>query len=238
MSQQPPYPPYPPYGYYIPVPAPQPPRRPSLLWLWITLSVVGGLLVVCCILPVTLGLLLTLSANSGAQGPLTPTQTTIQRPLSGLTGATLGGTLNGFEGAYGSPTRTSPADAEWDDATIAGQRVTLDITLATGLDGHLHVTSAYASPVGIGATWDSQTALKVMAALFPSDAQSATADTSDPHALIHVYTSATLGQTLFPGPSADGSATPTSAGEFTMTCPLANGGNGSVSYCFLVNGAP
>ena len=209
-------------------------RPPVGRWWWFQVGVICVL--ICCVVALMIVVLIPpLITNPGHLSTFIGyTPSTGAQSL--LTGATLGGTLAGFDAAYGAPLHTSGVGARWESATIAGQRVSLYITLAAGQDGALHVTSAEASPIGSGATWDRPTAFTLIAKLFPKDFQPLNPQTSDLQSLTRVYTSAQLGATLLPAQFASGGGAPVATGEFNVVCQLAS--SGQISYCFLVAGAP
>lgn len=212
--------------------------RPAVgWWWWVQIGVLCVLigcavtLIVVLLLPMwtihpRLLTLIGYTPSAGAQPP--------------LTGATLGGTLAGFDVAYGAPTYTSGGGARWEHAAIAGQQVALAIAFAAGQDeqdGPPHVTGASVSPAAhVSATWDTATAQRIMAALLPSDSRLIRTDSSHPNTLTQVYTSALLGQTLPPAQTASAGAANGPDGEFNVTCQSTTATQ--ISYCFVVAGAP
>ncbi len=218
-----------------PQPAPdgQPPRNPALANGLVAASITSVVLMLSFSM---LSLLFIVTLHRGVSAVTVyetyPTPPPTATPVRGtLTGPTFGGLYAAFLGAYGQPTRPD----EWDSMTLAGENVSLQVSESEGLDYETHILGLQIEPATV-ANWDTQTAFKLTAALLPSDSHFVRNDTSLPHYLTRIYTSAALAVTWGSAPFVNDADQPTPVGEFSVGCQLNNADQ--VSLCFISPGAP
>ena len=148
----------------------------------------------------------------------TPSATATTAPLVMLTGATLGGTRNGFAAKYGAP-------AVPDHWNVNG--LTFSLSVATGIDAQPHVTRIEARKSD-GRSWTQTQAQAVCAAFLPPDAlhqRDTTTPSGDPEA---IYYSGHLGSTFLPSAFGD-------APSGTLAIDFAASGGG-IAQCAIAVG--
>lgn len=252
-----PYPVYPgqpqqmPYQPYQAYPAPQqpyPPRtsnNPLRAEFWRNMSTlkIAVVTVVSCLLVITVCVVLVLLPPHVSKGsvysgvPLQPTATTMPtntpKPTGSqpLSGATLGGTQDGFTHVLGTPTDRS--GVPWYAVKLArGTTAPLCYcTEHTGSDGNPHLAWFHIDAPG-GTTWSDQQGVTIARPFLPPDAKHVR-DFTDPQVgLIHVYVSAALAAT-FPASeftdSGNGQQLP--PGTFGVAC-----GQPGPSQCSITTG--
>lgn len=231
MSHQPPYPQYQPYGYYVQVPSPQPPRRSSLAWLWITLSVVGGVLIVCCVGTLALGAVGALRGNGTAtinNGPLGTAGPTTTPPL---TPTALGDPLSAFSVAYGAETGTL-GDYHIFAATIDHRSVAVDAAVAPSVTGDQLVSQVRVRPQD---QVNAQIAFTIAQSFLPTDAsQPQSISTTDGSQEI-AYHSVTLASDFPPSMFITLSGQTAAPGTVAVECEAPDA-SGAVSACLVVLG--
>lgn len=170
--------------------------------------------------------------------PLQPTETTMPTNTANptgpqpLSGATLGGTRDGFTSKFGGPTERY--GVLWYSINLSNG-TTVNLCYCTehaGSDGNPHL-AWFNVDAPNGTTWSDQQGVTIARQFFPPDAKHVR-DFTDPQiGLIHVYVSADLAATFPAGEFTDGgNGQQLPPGTFSVACSQP----GTASQCHVVTG--